>query len=58
MKKIPHQCIIQGDGKYAPIAAASILAKTYRDESCKKFSQIPQYGWDNNESNTHSPGSY
>ena len=31
-KKINHQCIIKGDGKYASIAAASILAKTYRDE--------------------------
>ena len=31
-KKIPYQCIIKGDGKYTSIAAASILAKTYRDE--------------------------
>ena len=32
IKKIPHRCIIQGDGEYASIAAASVLAKTYRDE--------------------------
>ncbi len=31
-KTIPHQCIIKGDGKYMSIAAASVLAKTYRDE--------------------------
>ena len=34
---IPHQCIIKGDGKYLSIAAASILAKTYRDEIMKKL---------------------
>lgn len=49
-KKIPHQCIINGDGKYAPIAAASILAKTYRDEFMQKIhSLFPQYGWDKNK---------
>jgi ribonuclease HII len=36
-KKIAHQCIIKGDGKYAAVAAASILAKTYRDELMKKI---------------------
>lgn len=49
-KKIPHQCIIKGDGKYASIAAASILAKTYRDEFMQKIHhEFPQYGWNNNK---------
>ncbi|MBK7885024.1 MAG: ribonuclease HII [Chitinophagaceae bacterium] len=49
-KKIAHQCIIDGDGKYAAIAAASILAKTYRDEYMKKLhSDFPLYGWDQNK---------
>jgi ribonuclease HII len=49
-KKIPHQCIVKGDGKYASIAAASILAKTYRDELMKKIHlEFPQYGWDKNK---------
>jgi len=49
-KKIAHQCVIKGDGKYAAIAAASILAKTYRDELMKKIHlQFPQYGWDKNK---------
>ena len=43
---IPHQCIIKGDGKYASIAAASILAKTYRDEIMQKIhAAFPYYGW-------------
>jgi ribonuclease HII len=47
---IPHQCIIKGDGKYASIAAASILAKTYRDEFMQKIhSLFPHYGWDKNK---------
>ena len=49
-KKVPHQTIIKGDGLYAHIAAASILAKTARDaymiELHKKY---PQYGWDQNK---------
>jgi ribonuclease HII len=49
-KKIPHQCIIKGDGKFTSIAAASILAKTYRDEFMQKIhSTFPQYGWDKNK---------
>ena len=49
-KKINHQCIIKGDGKYASIAAASILAKTYRDEFMQKaHSAFPFYGWDKNK---------
>ena len=47
---IPHECIIQGDGKYTSIAAASILAKTYRDEFMQKIhSDFPHYGWDTNK---------
>jgi len=46
---IPHQCIIKGDGLYMPIAAASILAKTHRDEFMKSISsQHPDYGWEHN----------
>ena len=47
---IPHQCIIKGDSKFASIAAASILAKTYRDKLMKKLhKEFPQYGWDKNK---------
>lgn len=46
---IPYRCIVKGDGKYASIAAASVLAKTYRDEYMRKIaSEYPQYGWDRN----------
>lgn len=46
---IPFECIIKGDGKYYAIAAASILAKTYRDEFMEKIGQDhPEYGWDRN----------
>lgn len=49
-KKIPHVCIVKGDGKYASIAAASILAKTYRDAYMEKIHiQFPQYGWKKNK---------
>ncbi len=49
-QKIKHQCIIKGDSIYANIAAASILAKTYRDEYMYKIHQeFPQYGWNNNK---------
>ena len=49
-KNIPHHCIIKGDGKYASIAAASILAKTYRDEYMLQLhQQFPQYGWNQNK---------
>ena len=49
-KNIPHQCIIKGDGKYASIAAASILAKTWRDEFMQKVHvDFPHYGWDKNK---------
>lgn len=47
---IPHQCVIKGDGKYFSIAAASILAKTYRDEFMLNLaSQYPKYDWENNK---------
>ncbi len=48
-KNIQHTCVIKGDGKYLSIAAASILAKTYRDEyMCKIHDEFPEYGWDKN----------
>ena len=46
----PHACIIQGDGIYASIAAASILAKTYRDEyMIKLHEEYPHYKWSSNK---------
>ncbi|MFN2457756.1 MAG: ribonuclease HII [Chitinophagaceae bacterium] len=49
-KKIPHQCIIHGDATYASIAAASILAKTYRDDFMKKLHyKFPHYNWAHNK---------
>ena len=49
-KKIPHQCIIKGDGKYQNIAAASILAKTYRDDLMLALDKKhPKYDWKNNK---------
>ncbi len=49
-KEIPHQTIIKGDGKYLSIAAASVLAKTYRDELMTKLSDsYPQYKWYKNK---------
>jgi ribonuclease HII len=49
-QKILSHCIIKGDDKYASIAAASILAKTYRDEYMKKIhEQYPHYGWEKNK---------
>jgi ribonuclease HII len=45
-KRIPHQCIIKGDALYASIAAASILAKTYRDDFMQRLhDEHPQYAW-------------
>ena len=49
-KDIEHHCIIKGDGKFLSIAAASILAKTSRDEIMKQLDEIhPQYQWKNNK---------
>ena len=49
-KSTPHTCIIQGDGKYFSIAAASILAKTYRDDYMQLIAtEHPEYDWHNNK---------
>ena len=49
-RSISHQCIIKGDGIYASIAAASILAKTYRDQYMQQLhKEYSCYGWDNNK---------
>ena len=48
--KIPHECIIKGDGKYLNIAAASVLAKTYRDDFMEALHQkYPHYCWNKNK---------
>ena len=47
---IPHTCIVKGDGKMMSIAAASVLAKTHRDEYMRRIAQdYPQYGWEGNK---------
>ena len=47
---LPYKCIGKGDGKYANIAAASVLAKTHRDEYMMRLhEEYPQYGWDGNK---------
>lgn len=47
---IPYECIVKGDAKYMSIAAASILAKTHRDELMTQLhQQYPHYGWDRNK---------
>lgn len=47
---IDHECIIKGDGKYMSIAAASVLAKTYRDEYMAKIhEEFPMYNWKKNK---------
>lgn len=49
-RDIPHHTIIKGDGKYLSIAAASILAKTYRDDYMLRIHEdFPQYRWDSNK---------
>lgn len=49
-KNLKHHCIIKGDGIYASIAAASILAKTYRDDFMTALhEQFPQYNWKKNK---------
>ena len=48
-KKINHQCIVKGDAKFLSIAAASILAKTYRDDFMKEAAiKHPEYAWEQN----------
>ncbi|WP_413532480.1 ribonuclease HII [Empedobacter brevis] len=47
---VPHECIVKGDSKYMNIAAASILAKTYRDEYMEKIHlEFPMYDWKKNK---------
>jgi len=47
---IPHRCIIKGDATYLSIAAASILAKTYRDDFMRELDRVfPQYSWKTNK---------
>lgn len=49
-RDLPYATIVKGDGKYQAIAAASILAKTYRDEYMERLAQeFPQYGWQSNK---------
>lgn len=49
-KNIKHVCVIKGDGKFFSIAAASVIAKTYRDNIMNQMNEIhPQYGWDTNK---------
>lgn len=45
-KDIPYTTVVKGDAKFLSIAAASVLAKTYRDDYMEKISlEFPQYGW-------------
>lgn len=49
-KKMPHLCFVKGDGRFAAIAAASILAKTYRDDYMQQLhTEFPLYGWNQNK---------
>ncbi len=49
-QQVPHCCIVKGDGKYLSIAAASILAKTYRDDYMERLAEeYPHYGWQQNK---------
>ena len=49
-KNLKHECIVKGDGKYLSIAAASVLAKTYRDDFMEKLhKEYPVYDWNNNK---------
>ena len=48
--ELPYKCIVKGDGKYADIAAASVLAKTWRDDYMLRLhEEYPVYGWDRNK---------
>jgi ribonuclease HII len=47
---VPHTCVVKGDGKLMPIAAASVLAKTYRDDYMLRLhTEYPLYDWNNNK---------
>ncbi len=48
--KVPHECIVKGDSKFLSIAAASVLAKTYRDEFMEEIHELyPMYNWKQNK---------
>lgn len=48
-REIPHHCQVKGDATYMNIAAASVLAKTYRDDRMRELAtEYPQYGWERN----------
>ncbi|ESU19536.1 rnhB protein [Flavobacterium cauense R2A-7] len=50
VNNIPHSCIVKGDSKYLSIAAASVLAKTYRDEYMNRIhEEFPMYNWKKNK---------
>ena len=49
-RRVPHRCIVKGDSLFASIAAASILAKTFRDEYMRQLhTEFPHYGWNSNK---------
>ena len=49
-QELPFECMIKGDGRFASIAAASVLAKTYRDDYMRNLhEQFPHYSWDSNK---------
>jgi ribonuclease HII len=49
-ENIPHTCFVKGDGRYMSIAAASVLAKTFRDDYMQKIhADFPEYGWNQNK---------
>lgn len=49
-ENLPHECIVKGDGKYLNIAAASVLAKTYRDDFMNSLhDKFPVYNWKKNK---------
>ncbi len=49
-KNVPHECFVKGDGRFLSIAAASVLAKTYRDDlMIKLHDEFPQYKWNKNK---------
>lgn len=50
IESIPHECVIKGDGRYLHIAAASVLAKTYRDDIMLELHEkFPEYAWNANK---------
>jgi len=49
-REVPHKTVVKGDGIYLSIAAASVLAKTHRDEHMKALAEkYPEYGWERNK---------